>query len=144
VLERLPVTTASVDETMDLARAVAGSLSPGSVLALHGDLGAGKTHFVKGLAEGLGYEPHEVRSPTFTIVQVHEGEAMPLYHFDAYRVGSAGEFVDLGFEEYVYGEGVTVVEWPERVEELLPEDTIWLTITHVSPSERRIERGRPD
>jgi len=129
---------------MDLARAIAASLSPGAVVALQGDLGAGKTHFVKGLADGLGYEPHEVRSPTFTIVQVHEGEQMPLYHFDAYRVGSPGEFVDLGFEEYVYGEGVTVVEWPERVEELLPEETIWLTITHVSPSERRIERGRPD
>ena len=129
---------------MDLARAIAASLSPGAVVALQGDLGAGKTHFVKGLADGLGYEPHEVRSPTFTIVQVHEGEAMPLYHFDAYRVGSPEEFVDLGFEEYVYGEGVTVVEWPERVEELLPEETIWLTITHVSPSERRIECGRPD
>lgn len=144
MLESLPATTTSVDETIDLARAIAASLSPGAVVALQGDLGAGKTHFVKGLADGLGYEPHEVRSPTFTIVQVHEGEAMPLYHFDAYRVGSPEEFVDLGFEEYVYGEGVTVVEWPERVEELLPEETIWLTITHVSPSERRIECGRPD
>ena len=129
---------------MQLASELAETLEPGAVVALHGDLGAGKTHFVKGLAEGLGYAPHDVRSPTFTIVQMHEGEAMPLYHFDAYRVGSPQEFVDLGFEEYVYGDGVTVVEWPERVEKLLPEGTIWLTITHVSPSERRIERGRPN
>ncbi len=127
---------------MQLASELAETLEPGAVVALRGDLGAGKTHFVKGLAEELGYAPRNVRSPTFTIVQVHEGAAMPLYHFDAYRVGSPGEFVDLGFEEYVYGDGVTVVEWPERVESLLPEDTIWITITHVSPSERRIERGR--
>jgi tRNA threonylcarbamoyladenosine biosynthesis protein TsaE len=138
----LPQTTSSVDATMELAAELAETLEPGAVIALDGDLGAGKTHFVKGLAEGLGYAPHEVRSPTFTIVQVHEGGTMPLYHFDAYRVGSPQEFVDLGFEEYVYGDGVTVVEWPERVEELLPKDTIWLSMTHVSPSERRIERGR--
>jgi tRNA threonylcarbamoyladenosine biosynthesis protein TsaE len=138
----LPQTTSSVEATMELAAELAETLEPGAVIALDGDLGAGKTHFVKGLAEGLGYAPREVRSPTFTIVQVHEGGTMPLYHFDAYRVGSPQEFVDLGFEEYVYGDGVTVVEWPERVEELLPKDTIWLSMTHVSPSERRIERGR--
>ena len=129
---------------MRLASELAETLEPGAVVALAGDLGAGKTHFVKGLAEGLGYAPKEVRSPTFTIVQVHEGEHMPLYHFDAYRVGSPDEFVNLGFEEYVHGDGVTVVEWPGRVDELLPDDTIWLTITHVSPSERRIEQGRPE
>ena len=129
---------------MQLASELAETLEPGAVVALAGDLGAGKTHFVKGLAEGLGYASKEVRSPTFTIVQVHEGGNMPLYHFDAYRVGSPDEFVNLGFEEYVHGDGVTVVEWPGRVEELLPDDTIWLTITHVSPSERRIEQGRPE
>ena len=129
---------------MRLASELAETLEPGAVVALAGDLGAGKTHFVKGLAEGLGYASKEVRSPTFTIVQVHEGGNMPLYHFDAYRVGSPDEFVNLGFEEYVHGDGVTVVEWPGRVEELLPDDTIWLTITHVSSSERRIAQGRPE
>lgn len=129
---------------MQLASELAETLEPGAVVALAGDLGAGKTHFVKGLAEGLGYASKEVRSPTFTIVQVHEGGNMPLYHFDAYRVGSPDEFVNLGFEEYVHGDGVTVVEWPGRVEELLPDDTIWLTIMHVSSSERRIAQGRPE
>jgi tRNA threonylcarbamoyladenosine biosynthesis protein TsaE len=136
-----PVTTQSVEATMDLGAEMADAVSPGAVIALDGDLGAGKTHFVKGLARGLGYAAREVRSPTFTIVQVHEGGTMPLYHFDAYRVGSPGEFVDLGFEEYVYGDGVTVVEWPRRVEDLLPEHTLWLRLEHVSESERRISRN---
>ncbi|PEN13062.1 tRNA (adenosine(37)-N6)-threonylcarbamoyltransferase complex ATPase subunit type 1 TsaE [Longibacter salinarum] len=137
-----PVTTQSVEETMDLGADLAARLDPGAVVAIDGDLGAGKTHFVKGLARGLGYSEREVRSPTFTIVQVHEGGSMPLYHFDAYRVGSPEEFVDLGFEEYVYGEGVTVVEWPRRVEDLLPDDTIWLRLEHISAEERRISKGR--
>jgi tRNA threonylcarbamoyladenosine biosynthesis protein TsaE len=135
-----PVTTQSVDETIDLGAELAATLESGAVVALDGDLGAGKTHFVKGLARGLGYPEREVRSPTFTIVQVHEGGDLPLYHFDAYRVGSPQEFVDLGFEEYVYGDGVTVVEWPNRVADLLPDDTLHLRITHVSESERRIEK----
>ncbi|HHP7238087.1 tRNA (adenosine(37)-N6)-threonylcarbamoyltransferase complex ATPase subunit type 1 TsaE [Longibacter sp.] len=137
-----PVITQSVESTMDLGAQVADMLSPGDVIALDGDLGAGKTHFVKGLARGLGYAAREVRSPTFTIVQVHEGGTMPLYHFDAYRVGSPEEFINLGFEEYVYGDGVTVVEWPRRVEDLLPEHARWLRLEHVSQSERRISTDR--
>lgn len=135
---RKPVTSASVDETIALGARLAETLMPGDVLALEGDLGTGKTHLVKGVAQGLGLDPRDVRSPTFTIVQVHEGGRLPLYHFDAYRIGSPGEFVDLGFEEYVFGEGVTVVEWPQRVASLLPEYTQWLHLEHVSESKRRI------
>jgi len=136
-----PVTSSSVDETIALGARLAETLSPGDVLALDGDLGTGKTHLVKGVAKGFGLDPREVRSPTFTIVQVHEGGRLPLYHFDAYRVSSPDEFVDLGFEEYVFGEGVTVVEWAQRVASLLPEHTRWLHLAHVSESERRIEEG---
>lgn len=124
---------------MDVGARLAETLDAGAVVALGGDLGAGKTHFVKGFARGLGYDPHAVRSPTFTIVQEHVGGRLPLYHFDAYRVSSPEEFVDLGFEEYVYGDGITVIEWPSKVESLIPDDALWLQMAHVSESERRIE-----
>ena len=137
-----PITTTSVEETMDVGARLAKTLDAGAVVALDGDLGAGKTHLVKGLARGLGYDPHTIRSPTFTIVQEHVGGRLPLYHFDAYRVASPGEFVDLGFEEYVYGDGITVIEWPSKVESLIPDDALWLRMEHVSESERRIEKGK--
>lgn len=140
----LPRTTASVEETKDLGAALASTLAPGAVLALYGDLGSGKTHFVKGIARGLGLPPAEVRSPTFTILSVHDEGERPLYHFDAYRVQNPDEFVELGFEDYVHGTGITCIEWADRVAGLLPPDAIHLQFHHVAPSERRITRGAPD
>jgi tRNA threonylcarbamoyladenosine biosynthesis protein TsaE len=125
---------------MDRGRALAETLSPGAVVALNGDLGAGKTHFVKGLAAGLGIPPETVRSPTFTILHEYTAGRLPLYHFDAYRIGDPSEFEAIGFAEYAYGDGITVVEWAARVEALLPPDTLHLRLTHVSAHERRIER----
>ena len=138
-----PLTTASVDETMELGCRLAERLSPGSVVALSGDLGTGKTHLVKGIADGLGYDPAAVRSPTFTIVHVHEGARLPLYHFDLYRLQTPDELYELGYEEYVYGTGVTVVEWPERAADLLPDDTLWIRLTHSSAHERTLTRIAP-
>ena len=140
----LPRTTDSVEETMSLGGRLAEVLAPGAVLALYGDLGAGKTHFVKGLAEELGVSPAEVRSPTFTILSVYEDGARPLYHFDAYRVQNPDEFVELGFEEYAHGDGITCIEWANRIPDLLPPDTIHLHFHHVAPSKRRITLGAPD
>ena len=140
----LPRTTDSVEETMSLGGRLAEVLAPGAVLALYGDLGAGKTHFVKGLAEELGVSPAEVRSPTFTILSVYEDGARPLYHFDAYRVQNPDEFVELGFEEYAHGDGITCIEWANRIPDLLPPDTIHLQFHHVAPSKRRITLGAPD
>lgn len=134
------MTTDSVEETMALGRRLTETLSPGAVVALDGDLGAGKTHLVKGIAAGLGIPPETVRSPTFTILHAYDEGRLPLYHFDAYRIGDPSEFEAIGFEEYAYGEGVTVIEWASRVENLLPSDVLRLRLTHVSAHERRIER----
>ena len=139
----LPRTTASVEETLELGARIVRMLDPGTVLALYGALGTGKTHFVKGLARGLGISPDAVRSPTFTLLAVYEEGKRPLYHFDAYRVQTPDEFVELGFEEYVPGDGLMCIEWADRVTDLLPPDTIHIQFHHVAPSKRRITPGAP-
>ena len=144
IQDLLPRTTESVEETMALGARVATMVGPGTVLALYGDLGSGKTHFVKGIAEGLGVPPAEVRSPTFTILSVYEDGERALYHFDAYRVQNPDEFVELGFEDYVHAEGITCIEWADRIPDLLPPDTIHLQFHHVAPSERRVTLGAPN
>lgn len=92
----------------------------GTVYTLVGDLGVGKTVFTKGLAKGLGIE-EPVSSPTFTIVQVYEEGRLPFYHFDVYRIGDIEEMDEIGYEEYVYGEGVSLIEWANLIEDILPE-----------------------
>ncbi len=144
IRDRLPRTTDSVEGTMALGARIAQGLPPGAVVALYGDLGTGKTHFVKGVAQGLGLPPAEVRSPTFTILAVHDDGDRPLYHFDAYRVQTPNEFVELGFEDYVHGDGIACVEWADRIPDLLPLDTIHLQFHHVAPSKRRITLGAPN
>lgn len=129
---------------MDLGTRLASALGAGTVLALYGALGTGKTHLVKGLAQGLGIPPNEVRSPTFTLLSVHDEGECPLYHFDAYRVQTPDEFVELGFEEYVHGDGITCIEWADRVDRLLPSNTLRLSLTHVAPNQRRIAHRSPD
>lgn len=135
---QFPVTTDSQHETQALGATIASLLPRGSVVGLYGDLGTGKTHLVKGIAEGLGLSPKTVRSPTFTILHSYTEGDRPLYHFDAYRVQTPDEFVELGFEEYLAGSGLTCIEWADRVETLLPDTTLRLTLTHVGPSQRRI------
>ena len=138
-----PATTESVEETTALGARLAERLEPGAVVALYGDLGTGKTHLVKGIAEGLGIDPATVRSPTFTILHTYDDGDRPLHHFDAYRVQTPDEFVELGFEEYVHGPGLTVIEWANRVESLLPPQTLRLQLTHVAPQRRRLTLRPP-
>lgn len=128
--------TRSVGETMALAREIAESLTSGAVLFLEGPMGAGKTHFVKGLAEGLA-SPAVVTSPTFGLVHEYLGGRLPLYHFDMYRIEDPREMENLGFEEYFYDAGVSVIEWPERVLEYLPEDRLSLRVEVLSETQRR-------
>ncbi len=109
-------------ETEDLGRRLAAVLAPGAVVAFRGGLGMGKTAFTRGLAQGLGYEGR-VTSPTFTIVNEYEGGRLPLFHFDMYRLEDAGDLFDIGWEDYLDRGGVCALEWSERVEEALPEDT---------------------
>ena len=108
-------------ETEDLGRRLAAVLAPGAVVAFRGGLGMGKTAFTRGLAQGLGYEGR-VTSPTFTIVNEYDGP-LPLFHFDMYRLEDAGDLFDIGWEDYLDRGGVCALEWSERVEEALPEDT---------------------
>ena len=113
-------------ETFAVGKRLGESASAGDIYLLDGDLGVGKTVLAKGFAAGLGItEP--VTSPTFTIVHEYEGR-LPLYHFDVYRIGDPDEMYDIGFDEYLYGEGVCLIEWPERVEELLPDTAVKITI----------------
>lgn len=112
--------TRSPEETFNVGRKLGENAIPGQVFTLTGDLGVGKTVFTQGLAKGLGIE-EPVNSPTFTIVQVYEGGRMPFYHFDVYRIGDVEEMEEVGFEDYVMGDGVSLIEWANLIEEILPE-----------------------
>lgn len=111
--------TYSAEETERIGIQIAKQAQTGSVYALAGDLGAGKTAFTQGIAKGLGIT-EAVCSPTFTLVQIYEEGTMPLYHFDVYRITDIEEMYEIGFEDYFYGNGLTVIEWAELVEEVLP------------------------
>ena len=135
----LPAQTASANETLALGRRLAARLEPGDVVALQGDLGAGKTHLAKGIAAGLGVDPATVTSPTFTIVQEHGDGA--LLHLDLYRIESDDELARLGLDELLDGDAVALVEWPERGGAWLPERTVWLRLAHLGGDRRRVEEG---
>lgn len=131
--------TRSPAETEAVARSLGAALGPGAVVALYGDLGAGKTCFVRGLARGLNVRD-AVTSPTFALVHEYAGDRT-LYHVDLYRIGSADAAAELGLEEMFDGPGVTVVEWAERAESLLPARTVRIRLVEGDdPGERRIRR----
>ena len=127
----------SVEETIAFARDWAKSLQPNNVVALRGELGAGKTHFVKGLVAGCG-SAEPVTSPTFAILHEYGGGRLPVFHFDFYRLGHRSEVEGIGFEEYLQDDGVAVIEWADRFPELLPERTRWLDFAIGSERERII------
>lgn len=129
--------THSPEETRALGRRLAQVLQGGSVVAFTGDLGAGKTAFVSGMAEGLGIE-ERVTSPTFTIVNEYEGGRLPLFHFDMYRLGSADELFHIGWEDYLARDGVCAVEWSENVDEALDGDTIRVDISRGEDDNTRV------
>ena len=115
------IETNSEKETFELGKKIGENAKAGQIYTLTGDLGVGKTVFTQGLAAGLGItEP--VNSPTFTIVQVYDEGRLPLYHFDVYRIGDIEEMDEVGFEEYVMGDGVSLIEWANLIEEILPQD----------------------
>lgn len=133
--------TGSADETRTLARTLSATLVPGAVLLLHGDLGAGKTVFVKGLAEGLGLDPDEVTSPTFTLVHEYRGGRLPLVHLDLYRLDRA-ELDDVGFDSDLAALGVVVVEWAERLTQP-PPGAIDVRLFDAGDDSRRITLSSP-
>ena len=126
--------THSMEETRELGRQMGTAAGPGDVLTLSGDLGVGKTVFTKGFALGIGVT-EAVSSPTFTIVQEYHSGRLPLYHFDVYRIGDPEEMDEVGFDNYVYGDGVSLIEWAELIEEILPEKRTRILI------EKDVEKG---
>lgn len=125
----------SVEETWQLAALLANRLTAGSVLTLSGDLGAGKTTFTKGLAQALGIG-RNVNSPTFTMIKEYTDGRLPLYHMDVYRLENSDE--DLGFDEYFAGDGITVIEWADYIQDFLPSERLAITLSYVSETERYV------
>lgn len=116
-------------QTKEFGLSLADKLKPGSVVALIGDLGTGKTALTKYIAEGLGVKD-VITSPTFTIVQEYYDGRLPLYHFDVYRINDVEEMYEIGYEEYFFGEGVSIVEWADLITEIIPEESIIINISY--------------
>ncbi len=134
----IEILSRSVEETLQIGQAIAGSLEPGDVVGLIGCLGAGKTHLVKGIAVGLGVASGRcVTSPTFVLVNEYAGR-LPVYHIDAYRLRSAPELDLLGFEEMCDAGGVVLIEWADRVRQAVRPDAVWIELTIVGDVDRRL------
>ena len=133
---KLTISTTSAEETTALGEKLGRLLRPGDVIALFGDLGAGKTTLTRGIAVGLGLAA-DIHSPTFTLIHEHPG-AIPLYHVDLYRLTSEEEVETLGLEEYMYSDGVTIVEWADRMTSSLPKDRLDITLRMQGDTEREL------
>ncbi|MCR5580915.1 MAG: tRNA (adenosine(37)-N6)-threonylcarbamoyltransferase complex ATPase subunit type 1 TsaE [Pseudobutyrivibrio sp.] len=128
------IETNSPEETLALGHKLASEATPGQVFTLIGDLGVGKTVFTQGFATGLDID-EAICSPTFTIVQVYDSGRLPFYHFDVYRIGDIEEMDEIGYEDYIYGDGVSLIEWANLIEDILPESYTRVTI------EKNLEKG---
>lgn len=133
----MTVVSHSAEDTARLGAAVGARLAPGDVIVLRGQLGAGKTVFTQGIGRGLGVREHVI-SPTFTLLREHTSGRLPLYHVDAYRLAGAVEAFTFGLDEYLYGDGVTVIEWGERVETLLPAEYLAVDLAYGATGERTL------
>ncbi len=131
-------------ETEQLAKGLAEALEPGTIVALVGHLGAGKTRLVRAVVEALGVDRRAIASPTFVLVHEYEGR-LPIYHFDVYRLGSPADFLALGADEYLSSAGVCLIEWADRVADVLPADHLRIEITAVGQTSRdfQFEAGGP-
>ena len=131
------VITSSTEQTENLGRILGTLLEPGDLICLYGDLGAGKTHFSFGIAQGLEVKEQYITSPTFTFVNEYKGR-IPFYHIDLYRLKDPSGLEEIGFDEYVDSDGATVIEWAERAEEFLPDESLSVYLSEVSDEGREI------
>jgi tRNA threonylcarbamoyladenosine biosynthesis protein TsaE len=131
----------SPGETEQFGRNFARKIDKGTVIGLKGELGTGKTQFVKGLAAGLG-SVAEVTSPTFTLIHEYSGARLPIYHFDFFRINHRQSAEQLGLDDYFFGEGVSVIEWADKFADLIPEHAIWIVFEAASEHQRRITYQR--
>lgn len=132
--ETICIETNSPEETFAFGKKLGQQAKQGDIYTLSGDLGVGKTVLAQGIAEGLGIQ-EPVNSPTFTIVQIYEEGRLPLYHFDAYRIGDVEEMDEIGYEDYFYGEGLCIIEWAELIEEIIPAQARHIRI------EKNLQKG---
>jgi len=133
IVRKAEFATQSPEETFSEGKKFASRLSGGEVIALVGELGAGKTVFTKGLCEGLNVK-NQVISPTFTIANEYDAD-LKIYHFDAYRLSGSEEAAAIGIEDYMLGDAVCIIEWADKVKELIPEDATWIYFDHIEESE---------
>ena len=117
----------SEEQTELFAQKIAGKLMPGAILILNGEMGSGKSVFARGIIHGLGYSG-TVTSPTFTLMNTYEGGVLPVYHFDLYRLNAPEQLYDIGYDEFLYGSGISLIEWAQRMENLYPEQHIAISI----------------
>ena len=117
----------SEEQTELFAQKIAGKLMPGAILILNGEMGSGKSVFARGIIHGLGYSG-TVTSPTFTLMNTYEGGVLPVYHFDLYRLNAPEQLYDIGYDEFLYGSGISLIEWAQRMENLYPEQHIIVSI----------------
>jgi len=129
----------SVKDTINIGKAIAKNLKPSDIICLFGELGSGKTVLTKGIAQGLGIERKRVISPSFVLIREHSQGKLPLHHFDLYRLKEARDILVLGYEEYLYGEGVTVIEWADRLKYLIPAEFLKIELFIKENSKRKIK-----
>ena len=127
----------SEEQTELFAQKIAGKLMPGAILILNGEMGSGKSVFARGIIHGLGYSG-TVTSPTFTLMNTYEGGVLPVYHFDLYRLNTPEQLYDIGYDEFLYGSGISLIEWAQRMENLYPEQHIIVSIEKTGTSTRTI------
>lgn len=123
----IKITTHSAEETIALGEKIGSLLKPGDIIAMSGTLAAGKTTITKGIAKSLGVND-TITSPTFCLISEYEGTKMPLFHMDVYRLDSVEDFINLGVDDMLFGEGVCIIEWSEKIKSELPKNTIWMNI----------------
>jgi tRNA threonylcarbamoyladenosine biosynthesis protein TsaE len=129
----------SVRETINIGRRIAKSLMPGDIICLFGELGSGKTVLTKGIAQGLGVQKNKIISPSFVLIRIHTQGRLPLYHFDLYRLKAPPHILGLGYEEYLYDTGVTVIEWADRLKYLLPKEFLKIELLLKPDSQRLLQ-----
>jgi tRNA threonylcarbamoyladenosine biosynthesis protein TsaE len=135
---KIEIISVSAEQTREIASLIGGKLRKGDILALSGELGSGKTCFTGGLARGLDVsEKYQITSPTFTLINEYPGRCK-LYHFDVYRLNGYSDFEDLGYEEYFCGDGIVVIEWAEKIVQILPNDTIFISFEYLDENRRKI------
>ncbi len=138
VTQKFKIESCAASETQAFGKRLAKKLRPGDTLCCYGGLGAGKTTLIKGIADGLNIKSDYVHSPTFTLMNIYEHGKIPLYHFDLYRIERAEQMFDIGYEEFLYGDGIAVVEWSEHFGVLLPKERLEIHLTHKSAEKRGI------